>query len=75
VIQVAAVDAVQAHSGSAVTAIELLAPAASRVPGAATVTWHLTGVGPDEVSEDVSQPATIAAAARQHTVVTTRRIV
>jgi hypothetical protein len=75
VIQVALVDAVQAHSGRAVTVIALLPPAASSMAGGATVTWHLTGVGPDDVSDDVSQPATIAAAATKHTAVTKRRIV
>jgi hypothetical protein len=71
VIQLEVVEAVQAHSGSAVTEIELAPPAASSVPGVVTVTWHLTGVGPEETSDDVSQPAAIAAAVTTHTAAAT----
>jgi len=73
VIQLAVVEAVHAHSGSVVTVIELLAPAASRIPGAATETWHLTGSGPVETVDDVSHPAATIAATRETTAATKRR--
>ena len=73
VIQFALVEAVQAHSGSVVTVIELLAPAASRIAGgAATETWHLTGSGPVDTVDDVSHPATTIAATSD-TTATNRR--
>jgi len=73
VIQVALVEAVHAHSGSVVTVIELLAPAASMIAGAATVTWHLTGSGPVETVDDVSHPAATIAATSDTTAATKRR--
>ena len=73
--QLALVEAVHAHSGSAVTVIELLAPAASNIAGAATETWHLTGLGPVETVDEVSQPPAIIAQTSDSTAATNRRVV
>lgn len=73
VIQLAVVEAVHAHSGSVVTVIELLAPAASRIPGAATETWHLTGSGPVETVDVVSHAAATIAATNDTTAATATR--
>ena len=72
--QLALVEAVHAHSGSVVTVIELLAPAASNIAGAATETWHLTGLGPVDTVDEVSQPATTIALTSESTAATTRRV-
>jgi hypothetical protein len=73
-IQLALVEAVQAHSGSAVTVIELLAPAASSIPGAATETWHLTGLGPVVTVDEVSHPAATMALTSERTAAANRRV-
>src|SRR4030095_9432926 len=73
-IRLGLLDAVHAHSGSAVTVIELLAPAASNIAGAATETWHLTGVGPVETVDVVSQPAATIAQTRDSNAATNRRV-
>ena len=57
VIQLALVDAVHAHSGCVLTVIALFPPAASIIGGAVSATWHLTGSGPAETVDVVSQPA------------------
>jgi len=73
--QLALVEAVHAHSGSVVTVIELLAPAASNIAGAATETWHLTGLGPVDTVDEVSQPAATIAQTSDSTAATNRRVV
>jgi hypothetical protein len=73
-IQFVLVDAVHAHSGSAVTTIELLPPPASRSAGAATETWHLTGSGPVETVDEVSQPAAMIAVTSESTAATKKRV-
>jgi hypothetical protein len=50
-------EAVQLHSGGAVTAMASLPPAASIVfDGASTDTWHFTGDGPVDVLDLDSHP-------------------
>src|SRR5688572_23073911 len=73
-IQLALVDAVHAHSGRAVTVTALFPPTASSIAGVETETWHLTGVGPDDTLEDVSQPPATMAMTRKRTAATTRRV-
>jgi hypothetical protein len=60
-IQLALVEAVHAHSGCVATVIEPFPPAASIIGGLVSATWHLTGSGPAEMVEEVSQAAAVIA--------------
>ena len=54
--------------------ISLFHPAASNIAGAATETWHLTGVGPVETVDEVSHPTTTIALTSESTAATNRRV-
>lgn len=73
-IQLALVDAVHAHSGCVLTVIELFPPAASIIAGLVSATWHLTGSGPAETVEVVSQLVAAIATTTNRTAGTNGRV-
>ena len=65
-IQVAPDEAVQLHSGCAVTAMAPLPPAGSiESDGASSDTWHFSGDGPVEVLDVDPQPMVAIARPRR----------
>ena len=67
-IQFALVAAFQAHSGCVVIASAFIPPPASTMTGDASDTWHFTGSGLALTVEEVSQPATAAAATTRRSI-------